>query len=49
MGVYQCEVCGCIENTATGRYHTRKWDSIWGKGDPKTTNLGISFYALKRH
>ena len=28
MSIFQCEKCGCGENTACGRYHTRNMD-IW--------------------
>lgn len=30
VSIFQCEKCGCGENTALGRYHTRNMD-IWAE------------------
>lgn len=29
MGLYQCDKCGCIENTALGFFHTRSITNLW--------------------
>lgn len=29
MSLYQCEKCGCIENTALGHYHCRNMKDMW--------------------
>lgn len=29
MSLYQCEKCGCVENTALGHYHCRNAKEMW--------------------
>ena len=29
MSLFQCEECGCMENTATSNFWTRNMDNIW--------------------
>ena len=28
MSIYQCDECGCAENTALGWYHCRDWKDV---------------------
>ena len=41
MSLYQCEKCGCIENTAIGFFHCRNtdWFSEYQKGTKKGMKL----------
>jgi hypothetical protein len=29
VSLFQCDKCGCVENTALGHYHTRNWAELW--------------------
>ncbi len=29
VSLYQCEKCGCVENTALGFYHSRTLSDLW--------------------
>ena len=29
MSLYQCEKCGCCENTSCGHYHCRNFKDMW--------------------
>ena len=31
MSLYQCEKCGCVENSAKGHYHCRSSERMWSK------------------
>jgi len=31
MSLYQCEKCGCVENTACGHYHCRDMKDMWAE------------------
>src|SRR5574344_1756261 len=37
MGVFVCDKCGCVENTALGRYWMKDYDDMWD-----TDNLGLA-------
>lgn len=43
MSLFVCDECHCIENTATGRYHTRHCRQLWGDDNVgKAVELGMS-------
>lgn len=29
MPLFVCDKCGCVENTALGRYWTKDWEDMW--------------------
>ena len=44
MSLYQCEKCGCVENTSTGFYHCR--DTDWYKEYQENTRPGMKLCSV---